>query len=100
MSLDAAAGVDEAGLEDTAAGVDEAGLEDTAAGVDDAGLDETAGVDTTAAEELTPFPPQFPNAVWQPVPQYASVEPHHPLTLQQLPNADPTQVLISVSMLY
>jgi hypothetical protein len=36
--------------------------------------------------------PQFPKPAWHPVPQYADVEPHQPLALQQLPKELPTQV--------
>jgi hypothetical protein len=32
---------------------------------------------------------QFPEAGWQPVPQYAEVEPHHPALEQQFPNVEP-----------
>jgi len=32
---------------------------------------------------------QFPEAGWQPAPQYAEVEPHHPALEQQLPNVEP-----------
>jgi len=57
------------------------------------------GVDDGAAEEVLlvedPDPvllPQFPKPAWHPVPQYADVEPHHPLALQQLPSAKPRHV--------
>jgi hypothetical protein len=37
--------------------------------------------------------PQVPPAGLQPVPQYAEVEPHHPLTEQQLPKVEPIHVI-------
>jgi hypothetical protein len=37
-------------------------------------------------------PAQVPNSDWQPVPQYAFVEPHQPFFEQQLPHALPAQV--------
>jgi hypothetical protein len=47
-----------------------------------------AGVEVTA-----PLEPQLPAPAWQPVPQYASVEPQYPAAEQQLPKVDPKQVL-------
>jgi hypothetical protein len=35
---------------------------------------------------------QVPNNLLQPVPQYAVVDPHHPLLLQQFPNVEPWHV--------
>jgi hypothetical protein len=40
----------------------------------------------------TPLAPQLPKPDWQPVPQYAEVEPQYPAGLQQFPNEDPKQV--------
>lgn len=34
----------------------------------------------------------LPKPVWQPVPQYADVDPHHPAGLQQFPKVEPWQV--------
>lgn len=50
--------------------------------------EETAG----GAEDTAAAPAHVPKAVLQPVPQYASVEPHHPEVLQQFPKVDPWQV--------
>lgn len=36
--------------------------------------------------------PHVPKADWQPVPQYALVEPHQPAEEQQFPKVDPWQV--------
>lgn len=48
------------------------------------------------ADELTPV--HVPNADWQPVAQYAVVDPHHPAELQQFPKVLPWQVLFAVSV--
>jgi len=49
-------------------------------------------VDTLTELELEE-PVQVPPTGLHPAPQYAEVEPHHPLTLQQLPKVDPMQVV-------
>jgi hypothetical protein len=44
--------------------------------------------------EMLPLPPvQVPYLVWHPVPQWSPVLPQFPLDEQQLPKADPAQVL-------
>lgn len=49
-------------------------------------------VEVRTEELVEPEPVQVPKPDWQPVPQYAVVEPHHPAGLQQLPKVLPWQV--------
>lgn len=52
----------------------------------------TLPVDEGVAAFVEVAEPHVPKADWQPVPQYAEVEPHQPAELQQLPNVLPRQV--------
>jgi hypothetical protein len=55
-------------------------------------LDALTVLETAALLEAPLLLPQFPDPAWQPLPQYAVVDPHHPLLEQQLPKLDPKQV--------
>jgi hypothetical protein len=59
-------------------------------------VDEGAGADEDFVEVTGLLLPQFPKPGWQPVPQYAVVDPHQPALLQQLPKVLPKHVYLLV----
>jgi hypothetical protein len=70
-------------------------LVDVGAAEDEVFVEEAAFEDDTALLLLLGLLlPQFPYADWQPVPQYADVEPHQPLLLQQFPKVLPRHVYL------